>query len=48
MEMIALVTLVRTSPDATTPTEELIEQIREAVQTSRISKDWSIEKISIL
>jgi len=45
---VALVTLVRSSNDVTAPAGELIEEIRSAIQTSQISKGWSIEKITIL
>jgi hypothetical protein len=45
---IALVTMVRSSNSSTAPAGELIEEIRNAIQTSEISKRWSIEKITIL
>ena len=44
---IALVTLIRCSTDDR-PAAELIEQIRKAIESSKIAEDWSIEKISIL
>jgi len=44
---IALVTLIRSSEDNTSAAE-LIEEIRTAIKSSKISKEWSIEKISIL
>jgi len=45
---IALVTLIRSSDDLTTPAEQLVEEIRAAIQTSTISKNWLVEKVSIL
>lgn len=48
MGTIALVTLIRSSNDDTTPAGELIEDIRNAIQSSAISKIWTVEKISIL
>ena len=48
MGIIALVTLIRSSSDAKTPAGELMEEIRRAIQSSEISKGWSIEKISVL
>ena len=45
---IALVALIRSTTDDTAPAAELIEEIREAIQSSKISEGWSIEKISIL
>ena len=45
---IALVTLIRSSDNLTIPAEQLVEEIREAIQTSTISKNWSVEKVSIL
>ena len=41
-------TLVRSSDDLTTPAEQLVEEIRKAIQASTISKNWSVEKVSIL
>ena len=48
MGTIALVTLVRSGKDSAIPAGELIEQIRAAIESSGISKNWTIEKVSIL
>lgn len=42
-----MITLTRASSDET-PVGELVEKIRTAIQSSDISKEWTIEKISIL
>lgn len=47
MGTIALITLIRSSAEDT-PAGELVEQIRTAIQSSKIFNGWSIEKISIL
>ena len=48
MATIALVTLVRSSNGTTTPARELIDELRAVFQSAKLSKDWSIDKISIL
>jgi len=45
---IALVTLVRSSSEDFSDSAELIAQIRDKLRLSRITKQWSIEKITIL
>ena len=45
---IALIALVRASDDDSLRTRELVGEIREALQSSAISKTWTIEKITIL
>jgi ribosomal protein L17 len=46
LETIALVTLVRSGTNESS--REMIEQIREVLQFSKLSKTWTIEKISLL
>jgi hypothetical protein len=46
LETIALVTLVRGS--GTESSREMIDQIREVLQSSKLSKTWTIEKITLL
>ena len=45
---IALVTLTKSSESDSAQTNELIEEIRQVIQSSNLSKKWSIEKITIL
>jgi hypothetical protein len=45
---IALVSLVRASSSDPSPTRELVEEIRKALQSSAISNTWTIEKITVL
>ncbi|MGA2626811.1 MAG: hypothetical protein ABSF63_07110 [Candidatus Bathyarchaeia archaeon] len=45
---IALVTLVQSSIDNRSETNELIDEIRQYLQSSGLPKAWSIEKITIL
>jgi len=45
---IALVTLVHSSNEDLSDSAELIAQIRDKLRLSRITKQWSIEKITIL
>ena len=45
---IAVVTLVQSSNEDISEPAELEQQIREKLQLSRITKQWSIEKIAIL
>jgi hypothetical protein len=47
LAVIALITLIRSSNEDTAAAE-LIEEIQTAIQSSKISKGWSVEKISIL
>jgi len=48
LRTIALVTLIRSTTEKAIPARELMEEIQTAIQSSKISKGWSIEKISIL
>ena len=45
---IALVTLAQSSIDNRSDTSELENEIRQYIQSSGLSKRWSIEKITIL
>jgi len=45
---IALVTLIKSSESDSSQTEELVGEIRQVLQSSSLSKTWSIEKITIL
>ena len=45
---IALVTLTESSESDPSKTNELVEEIRQVIQSSNLSKKWSIEKITIL
>jgi len=45
---IALVTLTKLSESGPQQTKELVEEIRQVLQSSNLSKTWSIEKITIL
>jgi len=45
---IALVTLTKLSMSDPQQTKELVEEIRQVLQSSSLSKTWSIEKITIL
>ena len=45
---IALVTLTKLSESGPQQTKELVEEIRQVLQSSSLSKTWSIEKITIL
>lgn len=45
---IALVTLVQSSVDDQSRSSELVDKLREDLQSSGLSRTWSIEKITIL
>lgn len=45
---VALISLVRSSVDESNQAGELIETIRNAINSSSIAKSWSIDKITIL
>jgi hypothetical protein len=42
------VTLVRSSSENTEQAGEFIKEIREAIESSAISKAWSVDKVTIL
>jgi len=48
LDTIALVTLVRATGTESRQENEMIEEIREVLESSKLSKTWTVEKITVL